>query len=443
MNKKFYEEMYDLYKEVLYSNCEYEGAPISHCSFTYNIEKWEKNKKGLIDKLSKHPYYYDDQFCIIKPIEIIRDSDYEGAKNAINILIDRFYNVDFSNRLVKLIVDSLRNIKETYDHYAFDEDISWGDKKDEAEVVFKSQDINKLINLCEKCFWEKIVCENILFRFLKYRPEQHIGKLFDKILGLLDSCKTCDKVYSGSVSSLSGALGRPKVDIFGREYYTFTQVHDMIKDIIIPKKFNKYIVISCHPIDYLTQSHLKSGSSCHSLRDDGCYHGATLTSMTDPSTLICYLLNDTDIVLDGSDLTYMHTVDKVSRVLCNYGNGLLIVNQMYPKKYGDERSQIIALLKYVLADCDESFEWEKLEMTYNTYEDYVDYSEFKGYNDYMNGKKALFLLNKDEHDSNRKLILGLNAKAIDDDDYWVGEPDEGKLTAQYSDDEYYDEDEDY
>lgn len=445
MTKEFYEKMFGMYKEVLYMNECYDGLRLSHESFRYNIEKWEKNKRGLIDRLSAHPNYNEKEHCIIIPTELTREPDYKLVNSRVSDFLSYMYNYatrDISD-LYRLICDALMSIDTTFGDYAYDKDIDWGDKKDLLDTVVRSQDFAKLDELCKLCFYEPVVCRNILFRFIKYRPEQHIGKLFDKLLGLLEGSKKCDIIYTNDAPYwFRESLGRCKVDKFGGQYFTYNQIHDYLKDLLVPNTFKKYLVISCNPIDYLTQSHLKSGSSCHSIKDDGCYHGATLTSLTDPSTIICYVLDSKDINLDDEDLSYMHTVFKDSRVLCNYGNGLLIVNQMYPQKVSDERSQIISILKEVFADNIDN--WDKVDMTCNTYHNYVDDDEWKGYNDFLNGKKALFLINSEEHNSNSRLVFGSCACTIDDCDCYVAENggNEGTLLA-YDRDDYYDDDDNY
>lgn len=428
MEKEFYERMYEEYSNVLYMNGEYDGVTISYDAYEYNIQKWEKNKKGLIEKLSASPYYNEKEFCIIKPITVNREPDYKDVYQRIEYFLDKMYDISTCDPLLVFIKESLMYIKRTYDSYALDSDCDWNDYKDKLDTVIKTQDINSLRALFAECYWEPIICRNILLRFVKYRPEQHIGKMFDKLLELLDSVKVRICVYRDRLDSwFKAPLGRPKVDRFGGEYYTYNQLHDYIKDIIVDKPLDKYLVISCHPIDYLTQSHLKSGSSCHSIKDNGCYHAATLTTLTDPSTLICYLLDKADIDING-DLSGMHTVLKDSRVLCNYGNGLLIVNQMYPQKVGDERTQIINTLKELLNDNPEN--WEKIDMDRDDYDEFVDSDEYRGYNDFMNGKKALFLINESEHRPGSCLILGRAARCIDCDDEWCGYDDEGTLLSQ-------------
>lgn len=72
----------------------------------------------------------------------------------------------------------------------------------------------------------------------------------------------------------------------------FEEFRNKISDVCTRKSIHGTLVMSIHPIDYLTLSHNNSGwSSCLSW-DGGMYAGGTLEALNSNMCVVCYLLNE-------------------------------------------------------------------------------------------------------------------------------------------------------
>lgn len=168
---------------------------------------------------------------------------------------------------------------------------------------------------------------------------------------------------------------------------------DMITEKLKYKHYTATWVLSLNPIDYLTSSHGNSWTSCHSIRDDGCYRAGVLGYMNDKTTAVLYCISKDDDV--------EKTPDKINRMLLHFDDKkyAVILSRPYPNKdIMDEK--IISVSKYIY----NLFGYETMEelddkncTTYVYYDD--DFLGYQDINNYPSECRIAYTLNNPYCDS--------------------------------------------
>jgi len=105
----------------------------------------------------------------------------------------------------------------------------------------------------------------------------------------------------------------------------FDKIYAPLSDVLNPVAFEKPVVFSVNPIDFLQMSHGNSWESCHNIYD-GCYMGGTLSYMLDSSTVIVYTVNESDV----SNLDNCHRINR-QVVHWNEVERVLLQSRLYPQ----------------------------------------------------------------------------------------------------------------
>ena len=94
------------------------------------------------------------------------------------------------------------------------------------------------------------------------------------------------------LAKIAVALGEEKL------FEDFRLKHSQILNV---KKTSGKLVLSIHPLDYMTMSDNNSGwTSCMSWREKGCYRRGTVEMMNSPCAIVAYVKADKDMYLGGS-----------------------------------------------------------------------------------------------------------------------------------------------
>lgn len=167
---------------------------------------------------------------------------------------------------------------------------------------------------------------------------------------------------------------------------------DSITEKLKSKHYTATWVLSLNPIDYLTSSHGNSWTSCHSIRDDGCYRAGVLGYMNDKNTAVLFCISKDDDVEE--------IPDKINRILLHFDSkkNAVILSRPYPNKdIMDDK--IISVSKYIY----KLFGYETMEVlndknctTYVYYDD--DFLGYQDINNYSNECRIAYTINNPDSD---------------------------------------------
>ena len=200
---------------------------------------------------------------------------------------------------------------------------------------------------------------------------------------------------------------------FGIEQEVFEDFRIQHSQVLNDKKIKGKLVLSIHPLDYMTMSDNVNGwDSCMSWDNQGCYRAGTLECMNCPSTIVAYIASTTKEYPLGED-EYWNS--KKYRQLVMIDDNAIMTNKGYPYQ-NDSLSREV--LHFVAELAGEDYEGED-----HSYDDYVPF-EVDGlrgvyletrchmYNDIDNGARAMFRMNKNfEASSNGCVFMTLGGEA--------------------------------
>lgn len=156
---------------------------------------------------------------------------------------------------------------------------------------------------------------------------------------------------------------------YGKEelFEQFRIDHSMVLN---KKELHGELVLSIHPLDYMTMSDNESNwSSCMSWEDAGCYRRGTVEMMNSPMAVVAYLKSDKDMALPGG----FYWSNKKWRELILFQDDFITNVKAYPYR----SSELSSLAIEMLADlAKENLGWQYDEGTvsYHPFEKF-DYNE--------------------------------------------------------------------
>ena len=276
-----------------------------------NVETWYANKKEQMERFRKHPYWNEEAKAIIFQQEEVRTVRCDVAQDLINNLRGLIYehtrNLYKGDKILAAIRYVFYLMKE-YDHicdgtideyfvdkmndYLKDEDVK-NINKDIARMLVKGTKITRFVRKC---------CEKF---------EMNSGKICD-----MTAVKYNDNKFEKIYAKLADALSILSVQ--------------------------KMTLLSLHFCDFMTMSNGNSWSTCHFINSHGIFHDGDagssyhgmykqgcLSYALDKPSFIFYTL-PTDY--DGNEY---YRVQKLTRMCCQYDDGILITGKCYPSnEYG-------------------------------------------------------------------------------------------------------------
>lgn len=202
-------------------------------------------------------------------------------------------------------------------------------------------------------------------------------------------------------------LARKIIDIIIKDWYNIPDkwIED-IMDSLVCKTYTTSLVISIHPCDYLTQSHGRNWTSCHTLRDQGCYHAGILNMMVDNTSVIVYTLKLEDYYNALEKNLLFYDIEKVKRASVFKNDEAIMVNPLYPdcQNNGVKNNPLFDVIKKEVFDifgCKEWYEIDKDDIR-------INYTQYFGYDDWSSKSVTV----KSCVDS-PKLIIGRDAISVD------------------------------
>lgn len=272
---------------------------------------------------------------------------------------------------------------------------------EEVENYFRKQDDNILRHDFIKLLREDVLVDN------KYNGEDARMEINGTLVQLHKGAKPL-KVLSKIATALNIENG-------------FEHFRIKHSQILNQKEISGTLVLSIHPLDYITMSDNNSGwSSCMSWREKGCYRRGTVEMMNSPCVLVAYLKsNDYEMLLDGG----YYWNNKKWRTLCIFDEDYIASIKGYPYRNDELSSMVVKLLINLAKEnlnldfSEEVFNYEPCESLVIGSDRYTfDFETNAMYNDFENNPHCFMALSKDL-DSKRNY---LNYSGIENC-MWCGE----------------------
>lgn len=331
------EEMADLLKEYDY---EYTEDALNKI-----IDEWAFKKTILIEAFKTHPNYIDGKFMIAFDQQFIREMD----KNQISAFHNWHNSIVSNTRYLNKEINE-RRIREGCE--------------------FLPNNIFKMTFYATSWMYSRLVTEEDAEEFNRYIPELHVhvGEKTSRVM-----------------NRLMKLIGWDKHPDYNREFAKYA-------DALNPLTVNRTIVISLHPIDYLTMSFGNSWSSCHTIDKankrnmlngyHGQYSSGTMSYMLDGASIVCY-------TVDPKITEQYYTAPKITRQMFHYGQEKLVQGRLYPQSNDgnkDEYAPYRNVMQDVIAKIfgfpnlwTTSTDGDKMwKYTYSQGTHYRDYTRYKG-----------------------------------------------------------------
>ena len=335
----------------------------------------------LVDKLSRTELQMIDLYRIKyaapkkKPKEMASTEKVlsfwnEAKQNLYRLLGNKFMYEKFIK--ISLSRDTLmREMNRLLDRHWFVE---------EVENYFRKQDENILLYSFIKLLRGDVLVDN------KYTGEDAKMEINGTLIQLHNGAKPL-KVLSKIATAL---------DI--KEYFEDFRIRH--SQILNQKEISGTLVLSIHPLDYMTMSDNSSGwSSCMSWREKGCYRRGTVEMMNSPCIIVAYLKSDNEMLYLGEDYYWN---SKKWRTLCIFDENYIASIKGYPYR-NDELSSMVVKLLINLAKENLNLGFSEEILDYDPYESLIvggnsytfNFETNTMYNDFENNPHCFMALSKD------------------------------------------------
>ena len=345
------------------------------------IGNYVANKLALISLLSKHPNWNPDKLQIRLEQKLTREIDVkeigkffkyfkENFKtdklyleelkvdekgydelseelstylNLIELVSDFKDSIDLSELLGDLSYDALvtesEKIRKSLDKFAGNKYSKDSQKKQDTHYYFVDFLCKQKNAVIDAKMAEKI---NSMIPEMKANSGQKLGRIVNKFCKLYGYCDfEIEEDVRVPIVNPDGTVeldseGHSVLQTVRKKVKPYEREFASLSDSLSPKDIIRPLIVSVHPIDYLSMSFGNSWTSCHSIDNNdvrkaklssssGCNCLGTMSYMCDPSTVVMYTVSEK---YEGTDY---ETQDKINRCLFHYGEGKLIQARVYPQ----------------------------------------------------------------------------------------------------------------
>lgn len=389
LTKEREEQLIAQMKDVFGQNPEY--VKIDDESVKAYLDFWKQNKSNIYDMFSKRSEWNKDELCLVVKAKTKREAD--------------------KNRALKLICKVLEKMKETNPRTSYYERMFNTIIRYNAEDVlrwepdYSASHFTNSTNINDALYSNHST--NYTYSYWYHQAKLRQGQKHSKvILKLIDIiCNQFGFDYVKAIYTLDETckIRLPKGGFKESNDHNWEQLKAKICDALLPLEVDQTFYISLNPLDYLTMSHGDGWESCHSLRDDGCYHSATVTMLSDPSTVIVYTLSN-------NPENRFWDYDKQTRQIVSIADDLdgIFQQVFYPSKTTNDTEVIKKYLQEIISEYKQSSEkWIKS----NYRNENIKCREYLGYTDWNNGKEST--LTKISG-SSPKFVIGKSVPYLDE-----------------------------
>ena len=348
-----------------------------------NVQTWYNNKQKQIALLRNHPYWSEEAKAIIFLQTETRSVDINRAGH---ILGDMF-NFVANNAGEKPKTELLGAIQNVMFHMGNGEPpLVTKDFINSITDRLTIDSIPKQVRSCLSCGCRITKLVRKAFEFL----ELSSGKIFNA---------TTLKVGDDS----------------------FDKIYARFSDCLSELTVEKITLLSVHFNDFMLMSNGNSWSSCHFINSNNIFHEHTgqsvrgeykqgcLSYALDAPSMILYTLPAT---YDGSEY---YRCPKLTRMCCQYENGVLITGKCYPNNEDNLITRYRNILQQVLSQCGRfpnlwtfSKNTEKIEMFAKTQSGSAHYPDYS----YSRQKPTVSMCRNVTFDLDNPMIIGSKAHCL-------------------------------
>lgn len=314
-NKKFLEQydtddkQIDYYTDLamkLYDEFEIDGSYTEE-GVRKNVATWFESKRKQMDLFRKHPYWSEEAKAIVFLQSETRGIDYDDAYRKLDKLTDYI--------LSKVYVDD--------DYWLL------------SGVIYTINDI-----CCKEEAQDGLVTDYFIERLHYHIGSRNVPKPVERMLRRGTKItrlvrKICENVVIHRTGEVIDATqfaddGDPRTRRSFDKYYA--QFADALSELTV----EKITVVSLNFLDFMTMSNGNSWSSCHFINSHGIFHENSESSYQGMYKQGClsYALDEPSFILYTLPATFKDTdyyrCQKLTRMCCQYENGILITGKCYP-----------------------------------------------------------------------------------------------------------------
>lgn len=312
----------------------------------------------------------------------------------------------------------------------------------EEDILFETPK-DKMIKDMGELVWShkftELVREYINDNYFEYSARCRFRSLFDSEYLVNNKYKgdPAKEVFNGKtiqlqhgakplriLAKIAAALGEEKL------FEDFRLKHSQILNV---KKTSGKLVLSIHPLDYMTMSDNASGwTSCMSWEERGCYRRGTVEMMNSPCAVVAYVKSDKDMRLGGN----FYWNNKKWRNLCLVTPEFITSVKAYPYASDELTSKAIEIL-VKLAKENLNWEFEDKIIPYDADDIFIIEEDGVEKRYYFNFETDV-MYNDFESVSESQIAI---AKGLTPDTYWLNYSGEANcMCCGDLHDFYYDED---
>ena len=316
----------------LYDEFEIDGS-LTKEGVRKNVATWYENKQSQMERFRKHKYWCEEAKAIVFSQTEIRDIDYSLAADEFDSLEGWIYDQLYGSELntdkwylhgVRYALRRCAGSRHPHDGLITEDFIRY--MKMEIEGIPLPDTIQRSLRVGTKITkFVRRCCQNI---------PMNDGTMFDATM-LVD--KNNDDV---------------------RTRKTFDKYYAKFADYLSELKIKKITLVSLNFLDFMTMSNGNSWSSCHFINSHGIFHedcdssyegqykAGCLSYALDKPSFLLYTLPAT---FDGTDY---YRCQKLTRMCCQYEDGILITGKCYPNNSDSLITRYRQMMQMILAEAE-------------------------------------------------------------------------------------------
>lgn len=301
-------------------------------SFTFegvrkNVKVWYENKSAQMQLFRKHPYWSEKHKAIMFLHTESRGADYALADNKFRNLLGYVYSHyrpsdkwDSGVRIFGPVLD-------------------WAKREGiEANALLNEQIVKCWLRNCDTTAKVK-------------KPMKPGAKISRVVRQWFSEMELEDGSVVDATTLVDECEDRRTAQSFEKFYAAFT---DSLSELTTEKT----TIVSLHFCDFMTMSNGNSWSSCHFINSNNIFHTSSASSYRGEYKNGClsYALDKPSFILytlpSECDSDEYYRVQKLTRMCCQYENGLLVTGKAYPSNNSSIIQRYRQIMQFVISQCE-------------------------------------------------------------------------------------------
>lgn len=292
-----------------------------------NVRCWYASKKKQMELFRKHPCWNEEAKAIIFKDAIKRSIDHIAARS---VLAELYSYIRERESLDLPIIIAL--------HDALGRSCFQDSTINEESL----KQINRYLRSCEEPIPKRI--ESML----------KVGTKISKLV-----YKYCTMIPDNDGNAVDVTKLVDEHNPEDRSYQSFEKIYARFSDMLSEADFKTTTIISLHFCDFMTMSNGNSWLTCHYINShnlfheycshsEGIYKQGCLSYALDEPSFLLYTLPE------SYDKGTYHMEPKITRMCCQYNNGVLVTGKCYPNNENGIIAQYRTKLHEIISKIEES-----------------------------------------------------------------------------------------